>query len=156
MSVSLYQPTTAETVAITRETRWLGRLLRRPSGSPVDPAFYVRKIMEVAAAACDIIPPPNGRIYLVRGVKVKSVRPWDEAVRAGAPETSEQSGIWKDRGAVPVAARRQDHRARRDPCEFREWHHAAPHRAHVGRDEPPRDRRSARSVRRSGEGTSAR
>ena len=92
----LYQPTAEQVKEFTRKARKVERMLQGKGGSLVDPTLAVVKVDEIifSATAAELLPPPGGRIHIVR-VPVQLDREWQEAINAAGPDTPGNYNVLK-------------------------------------------------------------
>lgn len=92
----LYEPTAEQVKEFTRKARKVERMLQGSGGSMVDPVLAIGKVDEiiVSATAAEFVPPPGGRVHIVR-VPVRLDREWQEAVNAAGPDTPDNYNVRK-------------------------------------------------------------
>ena len=100
----LYQPTADQGKEFTRKARKVERMLQNKGGSLVDPILAIGKVDEIigSATAAEFVPPPGGRIHIVR-VPVRLDREWQEAVNAAGPDTPDSYNVRKVGDQYPPA-----------------------------------------------------
>ena len=100
----LYQPTAEQVKEFTRKARKVERMLQNKGGSLVDPTLAITKVDDIigSATAAEFVPPPGGRVHIVR-VPVRLDREWQEAVNVAGPDTPGNYNIHKVGDQYPPA-----------------------------------------------------